>query len=113
MNDDVIKTIFFYDKSHADKTIESRNGDVCERSREEVLDEIKRKIRGHVILNYTVIQDSKIVTYQLKQEEGIVNLRMNLFDEMLPTLRDILRPVPRKIAEKIKGGYTHGRTKHK
>ena len=98
MNSDVIKTIFFYDDSHGNKVIENQNGDIQERSKEEVLNEIQYKISCNIILNYTVVRDQNLVTYQLNQEGGTVNLRMRLFDEVLPPLRNILRAVPRKVA---------------
>lgn len=99
MNSDVIKTIFFYDENHNDKAIENRAGDIQERSKEEVLNEIQNKIREQVILSYIVVRDGNLVTYQLKQEGGTVNLRMSLFDSVLPELKNILNPIPRKVAD--------------
>ncbi len=99
MNNDVIKTIFFYDNSQGNKTIENHDGEILERSKEEVLNEIQNKIRNHIFLSYTVIRDQQLVTYQLNQEEGAVNLRMGLFDESLPALRTILSAIPRKVLE--------------
>ncbi len=103
MNSDVIKTIFFYDDEHGNKTIENQDGEIRERSKEDVLQEIEYKIKSHVILNYTVIRDQNLVTYQLNQEGGAVNLRMNLLDEILLPLRNTLRAVPRKVADTSKG----------
>lgn len=99
MNSDVIKTIFFYDNSQGNKTIENQDGEIRERSKEEVLNDIQNKIRNHILFSYTVIRDQQLVIYQLNQEEGVVNLRMSLFDESLPALRNILSAIPRKVLE--------------
>lgn len=102
MNSDVIKTIFFYDdKEHGKMAIENQKGEMKRRSKEDILNEIQRKV-GSIFLNYTVVKDQNLITYQFHQENGSVELRVGASDEALPNLRKILSELSRKVIQEEK-----------